>query len=256
MATMINLGSIPEDVRAAHISSCREEDFKRYVREVINNELFWRDLIQKIQSDSQLESKIKSIMLEFVDKQSSINKQKIVESVRKNIDGFAQTQLPNIVSGELGRQLPAYLNNDYRMKDILFTHSESLNKKLQESATDTLNKLTNEEQYQLVTTSHINNQSLRFDAAISEQLRQNSITFNQQMSSYAAQGNNAISDFIQTSNQALMHFTDFNAKADVLDNRIKKLEEKATELKNENMIQTALITVCAFCAGLYMLLKK
>lgn len=228
------------DIQTIFTNFCREENFKTYVREAINSEFFWRDILHTYQLDSHIESKVKNTVPDLVKNQTSNLKNTIKESVDKfvteKLEAYTKSQLPGNLAIELNNQIPLYLNNNHHMRQILDSHIQQLTFTLYSSAKETLDKLTNEEKYQSITTSHINNMTIRNSIALDAQLQQNSIKFADQVSSYDDQINSTISTIIRRAEQSMYRFDEFNSTVTTLKNRIDTLEHKIIEINHASTI--------------------
>jgi len=243
------------DFQTILINFCREENFKKYVREAINSELFWREMLQRYQLDSHIESKVKSTVPDLVKNQTSDLKSSIQKSVNEKLDTYSKSLSGNIAL-ELNNQVPAYLNNNYRMGQILDSHTQQLNNTLYESAKQTLDKLTNEEKYQVVTASHLNNMSIRYNTAIDNQLQQNTMKFDNQFLSYTNNINTAIQTVNNKTEQSLTQFNNFNSTAKTLTDKINQLEKELVSMKFANTIKDCFLGLCGtgllgFCFWIY-----
>ncbi|ARF08641.1 hypothetical protein Catovirus_1_691 [Catovirus CTV1] len=98
--------------------------------------------------DTQIEKSVKKLTKQIVD---------------KKMQNFITHDLPLQVIKNMNEEVPTYLNNNVQMQNILQHHSNNLNQQLYASASQTLNKLTNEEQYHYVTNSHLTNMNNRFN---------------------------------------------------------------------------------------------
>ena len=107
---------IDTDVFLATLSRVSSEDrFKSTIRRVVQDEMFWRQLMDdtrfKFQIDSRLESFKTSVM-------SSVES-RVDTKVRDNLS----YSVPGQVAKELNNQMPGYLNNNHQMNLILQEHS-------------------------------------------------------------------------------------------------------------------------------------
>ena len=144
------------NVNGQIVAFCKTNDFTTYVRQAINNEMFWRDLLQRYSITDMVQSELNNKL----PNQVRVEAQKVI---REDMDNYTRIQLPSHVAKSLSEQISGFLNNNSQMNEILSKHSSSLNQQLTSSATNTLNRVTNEEQYHLVTSSHLKNMEQRFD---------------------------------------------------------------------------------------------
>src|SRR5580704_10151818 len=95
-------GTTQSNIHPILIQFCQEENFKKYVRNAINDELFWRNIFQQFQLDSEVESKVK--------KHTSTFKEEIRNEVREKLLDYTQN-LSGQIARELNNQVPTFLNN-------------------------------------------------------------------------------------------------------------------------------------------------
>lgn len=144
-------------------SFCEREKFKNYVKAVINDD-YYKEVL------------LRSNIISLVEKELDIKIPKIKTKINKlvpnlvelKLNTFSQQQLPNLVLKEVCNQIPNFLNNNNQMQQILTHHSNNLNNMLQESATQTLNKVVNEEQYHNITSLHMNSMQQKCDNKLYE----------------------------------------------------------------------------------------
>lgn len=227
---MITFGqsqSTSQDIQTYLINFCREEAFKKYVRESINNELFFQNLCRDYKLDSKIEAKVKEQILLIKQDLDKLVKKKLKELLPKSVTHELNTQLPN----QLLTQLPIYLNNNYQMKQILDNHSYQLNEHLSNLTKQTLDRITNEEQYQMVTASHLNNMALRYNESVANQLQEQNNKFNENTLANTRTFNATLKNIEQSANSSLSNFNEFNAKANIMSSEIDRLNKKLSELQ-------------------------
>jgi hypothetical protein len=262
MAQIITFGqsqSTPQELQSFLINFCREEQFKQYVRETIDNRLFFDNLCQNYKLDSKIENKVKeqigNVKQNLDDSVEKLVKKKLRDQLPNNVTQELNTQLPN----QLLNQLPVYLNNNYQMRQILDTHSQQLNDRLTDLAKQTLDRLTNEEQYQIVTASHLNNMALRYNEAVSKQLQEQSNKFNENSAINMKTFSNALENIKQNADKTLSNFSEFNKKATNMNIDIAYLQKKVASLENKSYIANSilqLVGVCSVIAGVCYYLKR
>jgi hypothetical protein len=228
--------SIQPDFQVILTNFCQEATFKRYVRDAINTEFFWRDILQNLQFKNDIDNRVDSKMSDIKDK----IRLSTTNLVNEKLELYTKSQLPNNILYELNRQLPdqlskqlpAYLDTNHKMQTILNTHIDNLTTELYNSAKETLDKLTNEEQYHSITTSHLNSMAVRYNESVDNQLDKNNAKFNEQLSSHESKTNALIQDVISNVNKSLEKFDNFNKNADNMALRLTKLEKKIESMKN------------------------
>jgi len=172
-----------------------------------------------------------------------------------NVTQELNQQLPN----QLLNQLPVFLNNNFQMRQILDAHSQQLNELLSATSRQTLDRLTNEEQYQIVTASHLNSMALRYNEAVDKQLQEQYRTFNDHAATNSKRFNDELKQIKQDANNSLSNFNDFNSKAINMNTEILKLQKKVTELQNKSYFTNTILSVVGFCsvvAGVCYYLKR
>ncbi len=147
------------------LTFCGTDKFKTSVRAAVNDEMFWRDLIQRCNVSSLVKDELARQLPPLVKSESQTIVTNLAESKFNN---FISINLPGHIANELNRQVPVYLNNNGQMQQILNTHSHYLNHQLEALATETLSNLVNEPQYQIVTAAHLNSMQEKCDKKIAE----------------------------------------------------------------------------------------
>lgn len=110
------------------VNFCQKEDFKGYVRQAINDEFFWRQLLDSHRVNTQISSYLAN---------------NIPSEVRKHLDYV----LPGLISKEILTQLPVVVSNNFQMQKILEEHQSDLEQALEEAARLILNRVVNDPQY-------------------------------------------------------------------------------------------------------------
>ena len=134
------------------VAYCKTSDFTTRVRQAVSDEMFWRDLLQRYNVDLQIPNQVKYQVQNIVPK-----------IVQEQLDNYTKIQIPSHVAKNMAEQVTGFLNNHNQMNQILLEHSLKLNEQLTNSAKDTLDRVTNEEQYHQVTNSHLKNMNNRFE---------------------------------------------------------------------------------------------
>ncbi len=131
---------------------CQSNSFKRYVRQAINDEIFWRDLLNNININNNIDNRLTSKLPDQVRHQLECMLPNMMEARYLN---YIINRFPNQVSKEISNQLPVYLNNNYQMQQILDAHKISLKEKLELTVREILDKISNDPKYQEVVNSHL-----------------------------------------------------------------------------------------------------
>lgn len=214
---------------------CKTSDFKRYVRDAINDEMFWRNILQTYSISSMVQTELtNSVPIRVQNEANKI----INKMVDERLDNYTKFQIPSHVSKALSEQIAVFLNNNAHMNQILETHSASQNMQLYSSAMETLHKVVNEPQYHMVTNAHIDAMKTKYDESLltinknaEQQVLSNESKFNLQIESFKHQVN---------SETALL--TETRVK-------LSQAETRIAELSNDiGIIKVILGAFVGFCA--------
>lgn len=246
------------NVNGEIVAFCQTSDFKKYVRDAVNNEMFWRTLLDTWRIDSKIKDEV-SNQLSNTHKVRDIVKieaHSVTEKLVKNeLDNYTTFQIPSHVSKALSEQITGFLNNNIQMNQILTQHSQNQNQSLYNSAMETLNRVANEPQYHMVTTAHLGAMDMKFNENMkcieekaNNELVRHRNSFNIQLHEFTTKVNNELK--IVTETNTRMN----NMERQVMDlsNKIHKLEESNTLLK----IITVFCLVVTTGSGLFAYIKK
>jgi hypothetical protein len=103
-----------------------------------------------------------------------------------------------------------------------------LKETLNQSAKDTLDRMTNEEQYHTVTTSHLKNMTTRCELTVNNQLSTNIYKLNDQLKCQQQDFDKTIVNIKDKTTKTLEHFNGFNDRAKMLEKRIEELQTWST----------------------------
>ncbi len=192
------------------VAFCQTSDFKNYVRNAVNNEMFWRTLLDTWRIDSKIKDEVNNQLLN-TNKVRDIAKseaQKVTDKlVKDQLTNYTLIQIPSHVSKALSEQISGFLNNNSQMNQILTQHSQNQNQLLYNSATETLNKVVNEPQYHIVTNSHIDAMNQRFNESLqcidkkaSCELLKHENTFINRLKEFNQKVSNEIQTLVETKN--------------------------------------------------------
>lgn len=109
-------------------SFCQRDAFKRYVREAINEEHFWKDIFRSLQITNQVDNHLNT-------------------NVPRRIDNHLSSVLAGRITIEVLNQLPSIVSNNHQMHEILKNHKEQLNRALQDAGRQILDQIVNEDDY-------------------------------------------------------------------------------------------------------------
>lgn len=179
---------------------CKTNDFKVYVRSAINDELYWREWMNKLNISNQVEN----IVPDCVKK----NVKKILPDM---VETEMKTQYPKVekaVSKELENQIPRFLLNNYKIESIVNDHKNFLTKELDTHAKQVIHTVVDDPVHQSIANAHIKAIDERGEQAMhkfsidsTNQLSSQSKTFMNELSKMSNQVNttmvelkNALSD--------------------------------------------------------------
>ncbi len=272
MTTVLQISPNPmtsQEVLTILNNFCREEAFKKFVKDSISSEIFLNNLCQSYNLDSKIRAKVEEEIKNF--------KQNIESSTNKLVKSTLKEKLPLNVTGELinqlpkqlTEQLPIYLNNNHQMNKILDVHSEQLKTDLEvlrnelyNSSKKAIDILMNEEQYQFVTASHLNNMALRYNAEVERQLQENTAKFNENAQTNTLKFNETLEYVKQQTNSSLSKFENFNNQVNTINSQLLRMEEKIIKVRDTTATHNIvnIFTIGSICAialtGVFYLLNK
>jgi len=180
---------------------CQTDDFKKYVRGAINDQIFWNTFI-KNEINERVQIEVNRIVPVKVDKE---------------LNHFEKYKIPE--------QIAAYLNNDYKIQQIITTQRSKLEEELQIKTKQILDKVTNEEQYHTVTNAHLGNMKNRFENQLT--------TFNQTMNEHLVLNNHLCQETIKNVHNRV---NDELVKVNECIKKVNDLDTQVNQLKRENNI--------------------
>ncbi|QKF94092.1 SH3 domain-containing protein [Fadolivirus algeromassiliense] len=211
-------------VKGEFYSLCTTDKFKKYVRDAVNDELFWRDIIQRLSIGNTIQTELNSRLPSQVQNEA---RRVVSEMVTQKLNDYTHNQLPSHVSKELSLQITNFLTNHVQMNQILTYHSEQLSQKLLQIATDTLNRLVNEPQYQMTTNAHLQAMQQKCDGKISDI----QIACNNQLSANSQKFNIQLDQMKQTANTEMAQLKDKLEKLDKQNKKLVQLEGETSSLR-------------------------
>ncbi|XWV26962.1 hypothetical protein QJ857_gp0087 [Tupanvirus soda lake] len=134
------------------VSFCQGSSFKNYVRQAINDEMFWRDLFTNMNLNNNIDNRLVTKIPDHVKRELE---RILPEMMRTRYLDYIVNQFPGQVSKEINNQIPNYLNNNYQMQQILDTHKSSLKQQLESTVRDILDRISNDPKYQEVVEAHL-----------------------------------------------------------------------------------------------------
>ncbi len=272
MANILQITSepmTPKEVLVILNNFCREEAFKKFVDDSISKEILINNLCQSYNLDSKIKAKVESEMNNFKrnieESTGKVVKSALKEKLPLNVTSEITTQLPN----HLMNQLPIFLNNSHQMNQILDAHSQQLKSDLKTLRDELFNQskkaidlLMGEEQYQFITTSHLNNMSFKYNADVERQLQENRTKFDENAQRNTLKINETLEHVKQQTGSSLSKFENFNTQVEALKLKLENVERTAYKsrelLETHNIIN--MFTIGGICTialtGVFYLLNK
>ena len=134
------------------VSFCQGNSFKRYVRQAINDEMFWHDLFNNMNINNNIDNRLAVIIPEKVKYQLESILPNMMETRYLN---YITNRFPGQVAKEINNQFPIYLDNNYQMQQILDIHKKSLRQQLESNVREILDRICLDPKYQEVVNSHL-----------------------------------------------------------------------------------------------------
>lgn len=201
------------------ITFCKGPNFKTYVRQAINDELFWREWMNKVNLSKEIDMRIES---EVPDQVKKHVKKIVPQLVEETMNSHYSSKFPNMVNKELEIQIPRYLDNSYKMGKIMDNHKEMLTNQLDTHTHQVLDRIVNDPSHQIIANAHIKAIDEKGKQKIDEisfnakhQLCTHDTAFNKQLENMKLQVNNDLNNLS-------------NSLAET-----SKLRQQVTEIKNE-----------------------
>lgn len=144
---------------------CKKEIFKQCVRQAINDELFWKDILQKYSVASIVREEMAR---EIPGKVKTEVGYIVPDLVEKKLNNFIANPLAAHIAKELNNQVPAFLANNYQMQQILASHSTNLNGILERAANDILNRIVHDPTHHELAQQHLQAIDAKGEAKIAE----------------------------------------------------------------------------------------
>jgi ABC-type antimicrobial peptide transport system permease subunit len=221
------------DAQSLLVQICKEELFKRsiedYVKNLVNNQMFWQNIFSQMDLNSKITNKINEGLPGI---------KRDCEEIVKNKLKLFKTEFPQIVTKEITNQLPglmanqltSYLNNNQQMINILNIHASHLEGLFYESAKKILNMLVHEEQYQMITSSHLNAMAVIYNDKMKEQLEKQQNNFIIKLQCQKAEFDCFLKGMNETTTENMQKFVTFNTKSAIMEKKIDILEKDMADL--------------------------
>lgn len=231
------------DIDGKIIAFCKTSDFKKYVKNVVDDEMFWKNLGQKHQIkyivDDHLNDKLKPKI------ESEVNSI-VPKMVRDQLNNYTIVEIPNVVAKSLSDQIGGFLNNNIQMQQILAEHMNSLNRELEHSANGILNHLVGDDKYHEITKRHLEAATKKYETYIfriekeaAKRLEKNKNEFQSQITLMHEKVNNEI-DVVKQANDKIKE----------LEKKIGKLNEKLNDKASTGWLIIASVGVLIAAIGI------
>jgi hypothetical protein len=133
-------------------SFCQSNKFKKYVKQAVNDEIFWRDLLNNININNNIDNRLNSMLPCNIRNQLEFILPKMMET--KYLE-YIVNKFPNQIAKEIDIQIPIYLNNNHQMQQILNAHKNYLKQELEEIVKEILDRISNDPKHQQIINSHL-----------------------------------------------------------------------------------------------------
>lgn len=174
--------------------------------------------------------RMKTQIMDEVRSDLNNHKKKVKEIAKKECDDqcatYKSTVLPNMVRMEISHQLPGILSNDYKFQELCRNHQAQLTRALQNTVDELISKIVSDPNHAILVKAHVDAMynkcaatTTDINAKFDEQLKNNSIVFNEQ----AQQITNKINKDMENLHGKL-------SKLDKLENRIASAEQENDRL--------------------------
>jgi len=150
--------------------------------------------------------------------------------VNEKLKEYARNEILTNVAKELTNQITNYLNNHLQMQQIMTYHIQQLDTKLSDTATQTLIKLANEDQYHLATKIYLDAIQQKGDLKLMEIQSD----FNQQLSENHKNFTDRLAELKKVNNKELSGLKDGLSKLDNVEKTLMK--HRQTILDQERTI--------------------
>jgi len=210
------------------------ENFKRYVRDIVSDKMFWNNLLNQMSMNASIDDRIRAQVPGMI-------ASSVPNMVRNEANGVVphmvrnqmNDQLPSLVADQLTRRLPDmirhYLNDSQTMIHILDEHSERLNKDLEKRARECIEKTIRDEYYHEINKQYFD----EFHARGTISINQNTNDFRDMMARLEKRGDESIHLKEKKYDSTLSDYTtkmnklnEYNEKTVALEKEIKELQQQ------------------------------
>lgn len=244
---------------------CSTNEFKKLVKEAVNDEMFYSRIIQQLSIGNLVQQELNSKLPSLQETLKAKTKVLVGALTTEKFREYSQNQIPSCVAKEISSQIDKFLSNNIQVLQMVDFHTNQLNSKLTQTATETLVKLVNEPQYQIVTSTHLSAMDQKCELKIFEI----QTACNQQLTNNYSKFTDQLKELKQTNDKELSqlkgglkelkdldaNFSNYRMKStqrlNVLNDRIIMLEQQST-----NVLKWLIGLSCTALAGAFYLIKK
>lgn len=227
--------------KSAKQASNASTDVKTVVIEIMNDQLFLRNMIQQLSLENLIQKELNNKLPDHTKSIKEKVKTHVHDIVNNKLKDFQRDTIPSLVAKELTNQITAFLNNHTQMNQLIEYHTNQLNAALTDTARKTLSDLVNEPQYHLTTTAHLTSMSTKCDlkileiqSVLNQQLSNNYQSFDEQLKALKNTNNRELSelkDHLQETKQLNKDFSTYKVNTSCNNQSIQNLQTQVTTLQ-------------------------
>lgn len=231
------------------VSFCEGSNFRKYVRSAINDELFWRDIVAKMNLSTTIDDRLSSKLPS--ETRTQIEKM-LPDMLKVRFIEYITEKFPAQVTREIKAQLPEYLNNSYQMQEILNKHKIALTEQLDATVRKIMEKIVNDPAHQEVCNAHLAAIDYKGELKINEisqkaesQMRDNKSRFDQELSQMKV-----------SVSQEMFELKNSLSEVKLLNQRIETMNRKhEKEITNLKWLAGCAIGLAATFLGIFAIMK-
>jgi len=248
------------------LTFCMTNEFKKHVRQAINDEMFWRDILTKYnitdgvkkEIDNQLRDKMPTQVKN--EAKAIINKMvnDFEKTMTQKLDQCIQFGIPNSVAKALHDQITGFLNNHTQMNQIMAQHLANLNSELYASVANILHKLVNEDQYHQVSNAHMESMKVKFN----ELMNTMNVKSDSQTMQIDTMAKNKMKTIEDDAKSKMKMIDDANQRIDTQNNVIHSYQKRISDLEDTMGWFSTIVKLCVVSSvtvmgiGMYALKYK
>ena len=182
----------------------------------VQGEGFKRSLSNLIRESytTSIDSRIKTFDARIKDecrRSKTATEESVLNAVDTKFRTFTGFHMPGMIANEIVKQFPSYLDNNYKLQQVLKQHATDLEAKLSVAARDVMLQIAAEPQFHLMTTAHLETMQQKFDRKVIQMQHQ----FDQEMTKMR----DALTEEMRDLRSGLMKMNDTNKKIDQMQQR-------------------------------------